>query len=358
VASPFTPLARVYLFQGPEDRRKREALETLIQTAVPAEEREFALEYFDADSSGTTAESVLAAVAAPSFLASRRVVIVTDAGRLRDRRHHRDQERFAAAIPRLSEIACLVFVAWAEDEDGGARRSVVGEKLESAIKKAGKVMEFPLLKADQATAAAVAEAAKLGKKLLPAAAGALVRAVGSDLDRLCNEVEKLALYAGDRPTITEEDVAALVALAPDDNIFHLLDAVADRKRTRAVQLLHDLLDSGEPPARILSLIARQLRLVWQAKFLAEHRIPLRTAPSALPDEVARLLPRENSVLALVARQPFQERRCLAQARVFTWDQLHRGFDRLVRTEAGVKGMEMGPDDPRLALELLIVDLCS
>jgi DNA polymerase-3 subunit delta len=356
--SPFSPLARVYLFHGLEDRRKREALEALIQAAVPDEEREFAVEYFDADSSATTADAILAAVAAPSFLASRRVVIVTDAGRLRDRRHQRDQERLAAALPRLGETACLVFVAWAEDQEGGASRSAVGEKLEAAVKKAGKVLDFPLLKADQAVGAAQKQAMERGKKLLPTAAGALVRAVGSDLDRLCNEVEKLVLYAGERPTITEEDVAALVALAPDDNVFHLLDALGERKRARAVQLLHDLLDSGEPPARVLSLVARQLRLVWQAKFLLERRVPLRTPPDALPEEVARLLPKENNVLALVARQPFQERRCAAQARQFTWDQLHRGFDRLVRAEAGIKGLDLGPDDPRLALELLVVELCS
>jgi DNA polymerase III subunit delta len=355
--SPFTPLARVYLLHGPEDRRKREALEALIQAAVPAEEREFALEYFDADAATTTADTILAAAAAPAFLAERRVVIVTDAGRLRDRRHQRTQERLAAAMPALGPSACLVFIAWGEEEDGGARRSAVGEKLERAIKKAGKVLDFPLLKPDQATAAAASEAAKLGKKLLPVAAGALVRAVGSDMDRLYHEVEKLALYAGERPTITEEDVAALVALAPDDNVFHMLDAVGERKRTRALQLLHGLLDSGEPPARLMTLIARQLRLVWQAKFLMERRIPLRTAPSALPEETARMLPKDN-VLTIVARQPFQERRYLAQARLFTWEQIHRGFDRLVRTEAGMKGLDLAPDDPRLGLELLVVELCS
>ena len=121
--------------------------------------------------------------------------------------------------------------------------------------------------------------------------------------------------------------------------------------------IKNLLDSGEPPARLLTLIARQLRLVWQTKFLTERRIPLRTAPTALPEEAARLLPKDN-VLALVARQPFQERRYLAQARLFTWEQLHRGFDRLVRTEAGMKGLDLAPDDPRLAMELLVVELCS
>src|SRR5436309_10651412 len=159
-ATPPLPLSRVYLFHGPEDRRKREALEALIESAVPADEREFAVEYFDADSAATTAEAILAAVAAPSFLAERRVVIVTDAGRLRDRRHQRDQERLAAVIPQLAPSACLIFVAWGEEEEGGTRRSSVGEKLEGAIKKAGKVLDFPLLKADQAAAAAASEAAK------------------------------------------------------------------------------------------------------------------------------------------------------------------------------------------------------
>jgi len=66
----------------------------------------------------------------------------------------------------------------------------------------------------------------------------------------------------------------------------------------------------------------------------------------------------QTLLPLLARQPFQAGKLARQARAFTWEQLQRGLDRLVKCDAGTKGWESGVDDPALALELLVLDLCA
>jgi DNA polymerase-3 subunit delta len=362
-AADFSTLAPVYLFHGPEDRRKRAALNALIERAVDPEGRDFDLEFFDGDALTTTGEAVLAAVSAMPMFSERRLVVVTDAGRLRDRRHARDAERLAAGLGKLPPRACLAFVAWSEPEGtasdawSGRKRGAVPEKLEAAIRAAGKILLFSAVKPEEAAGFAVAEAAERGKKLPPALAAMLVRATGPDLDRVANEVEKLVQYAGEQPVIGPEDLRALVPAPPDDNIFHLLDAIGDRQGQQALRLLGELLESGEPPWRILTMIARQLRLIWQAKYLLEEGVSL-AAAGAAPEEVKALLPADGGILPLLARQPFQASKLARQARAFSWEQLQRGLDRLVKCDAGTKGWESGVDDPVLALELLVLDLCA
>jgi len=354
-AVDFSKLAPVYLFCGPEDRRKRAALAALIERAVDPDGRDFDIEYFDADAASTTAEAVIAAVNGLPLFSERRLVIVTDAGRLRDRRQARQAERLAGMLGKLPATACLAFVAWSEPEDEGKKRGVP-EKLEAAIKAAGKVLHFGAASPEDAAAFAVSEAAARGKKLAPGLAAALVRATGPDLDRVSGEVEKLTLFAGERAAIGAEDVRALVPAPPEENIFHLMDAVGERRGEQALRVLGELRELGEPPWRVMTLLARQLRLILQAKYLLEEGIALNQAASA-PDSVKALLPADGGVLSVLARQPFQAGKLTRQARAFSWERLQRGLDRLVKTDAGTKGWDPGVDDPDLALELLVLDLC-
>lgn len=356
-AFDFSTLAPVYLFYGPEDRRKRAALAVLIERAISPEGRDFDLEYFDADAPSTTAEAVIAAATALPLFSEKRLVIVTDAGRFRDRRQARQAERLAALLGKLPATACLAFVAWSEPEEEGRRRAPVPEKLEAALKAAGKVLFFGAVSAEEATAFAVSEAAARGKKLAPGLAATLIRATGPDLDRVASEVEKLVLYAGERQAITAQDVRALVPPPPEENVFQLLDALGERRGEQALRLLRALQDGGEPPWRILTLLARQLRLIWQAKYLIEEGVPLGQA-SATPEAVRALLPSDGGLLSVLARQPFQASKLTRQAHAFTWERLQRGLDRLVKTDAGTKGWDGGVDDPVLALELLVHDLCA
>jgi DNA polymerase-3 subunit delta len=298
----------------------------------------------------------------PMF-SERRLVIVTDAGRLRDRRQVRTAERLAAGVAKLPPRACLAFVAWAEQEGAhseagsGRKKGSVPEKLEAAIKAAGKVFQFAAVKPEDAVAFAVSEATARGKKLAPALATTLVRATGPDLDRVASEVEKLALYTGSRAVIGADDLRVFVPPTPEENVFRLLDAIGERQGQQALRLLEELLAGGEPPWRILMLLARQLRLIGQAKYLLEEGVSLAAVERA-PEAVLALLPEENNLPQLLARQPFQAGKLTRQARAFSWEQLQRGFDRLVKTDAGAKGWEEGVDDPVLGLELLVLDLCA
>jgi DNA polymerase III subunit delta len=356
MAGKTNPLTPVYLLQGQDDRRKREALRALLERVVDPAGRDFDLEQLDAE--GATADEILAALGSLPMFSDRRVVVLLNAGRLRHPRQRGTQERLAAVIPNLGETVCLILVAWAEAEDDSRRKSIVGEKLDAAIKKAGgEVMSFaPPRKPEEAAPFITQEARRLGKTIAPPVAVLLARRVGSDLDSLANEVEKLAAYAGDRGAISREDVELLSPRAPDDNVFAWMDAVMAGNREAALRRLDDLLESGEPPLKLLVQLTSRVREVWQAKYLLERRIPLTTDAAALPEAVRDALPKENSVLIRVKRQPWAARQLAEDARAFSWPRLRAALPRMAEAEAGIKGWEGGVSDPRLAVELLVVAL--
>ena len=78
-----------------------------------------------------------------------------------------------------------------------------------------------------------------GKKLARDAELELKQRLGDDLRLIAAELEKLALYAGERGTISRADVEAVVAPVREEEFFALGEAVSEGDLGRALQLFHD-----------------------------------------------------------------------------------------------------------------------
>ena len=163
-------------------------------------------------------------------------------------------------------------------------------------------------------------------------------AVLPDRDAIEQELTKLANYRNRTGTISEEDVHLLVPQSRESSIFAFADAVSDGRRRQALALLHDL--PNQEPGYVLVMIARQFRLILQAKHA------LRTVQA--PNEVAR-------AVGLTRAPPHAVRRVIAQARRFSVDQLAAIHAHVARTDFAIKRSKM---DPATALDLLVVGLCS
>jgi len=158
--------------------------------------------------------------------------------------------------------------------------------------------------------------------------------VGSDLRLLESEVDKLLSYVNGRP-VTKTDVEILVSRARETNVFDLVGCLGRRQTDRALKLLHGLLDDGEPALVILSMVARQVRLLIQVS-------ALRTLGLVEGDMARRL-----------GLQPWLPRRLLAQAQNFSMADLEAAHQLLVETDRSIKTGQM---EDVLALDLLVVDL--
>jgi DNA polymerase-3 subunit delta len=99
----------------------------------------------------------------------------------------------------------------------------------------------------------------LGKKLSPGASRLLKDRVGEAMRQMASELEKLAIYIGDRSTIEERDVELLVAPLREEDYFELGSAIGDGDTARALKLIQDELARGKHPLLLMGGITASVR---------------------------------------------------------------------------------------------------
>lgn len=178
--------------------------------------------------------------------------------------------------------------------------------------------------------------ALLGVQIQPEAVARLGWLMGGNLRALDQELQKLALYASDRP-ITRHDVDMMACSAREENVFAAVDAVMEKRPGVATRALYALLDEGTSVSSIITLLARQVRSVLLARDLME---------SGVTD-------RGEIGTRLGITQGFVLDKTLRQARRFGVGYLagiHRG---LLDADLASKTGRM---DDRLSLEILVARL--
>lgn len=375
------PIERVYLFLGSDDALKREALQKLTEPLLDPSFADFDREERDipptgAGEAGEAARAILASAGGVPMASEKRIVIVTSIQRL----GKEDQEALALGLPKLGDLSCLVLVAGATEYDGGkAKGKAVGTKLLNAIGKAGATVlcDAPGDSGLQSRANALLK--ERGKTIEPAALSLILdraKATASerggggktgDIHVLRNELEKAIAYAGDRTQITRADAAAVGMHTVQDNIFALLDAIGHRDPRRALGETDKMLDVGDKPdavaARTFVMLARHLRQLWGAKYLADQRLNGFNIKGGLPPEVQAVL--SGEMIGMTARQSFLLKNLQDQARGWTYPALQGGLKRVLASDLAMKSIPAGAalgasapaDDPASNLRLLVVELC-
>ncbi|MBY0347732.1 MAG: DNA polymerase III subunit delta, partial [Hydrotalea flava] len=80
-------------------------------------------------------------------------------------------------------------------------------------------------------------AQNMGYVIQPKALSLLVDAIGNDLNRLYNEIEKLTLNLKGRKEITEDDVEEYVGISKEFNVFELQSAIAQKNLGKAIKII-------------------------------------------------------------------------------------------------------------------------
>ncbi|MCY3543745.1 MAG: DNA polymerase III subunit delta [Chloroflexi bacterium] len=107
---------------------------------------------------------------------------------------------------------------------------------------------------------------KLGTAIEPSSIAALVDSIGNDTRLIDMEMQKLALYRSGG-AIRRQDVEALVSYAREANIFAAVDAALEGRVGIALRMAHQLLDAGQHPVYVITMLARQVRYLILAKDL-------------------------------------------------------------------------------------------
>ncbi len=224
-----------------------------------------------------------------------------------------------------------IVILWETDEP----KSLEKKPLFKSLKDVSEIHHypFPLLEGAAVTRWTSERVRSAGGTIEPRALSLLVEMVSADLWQMNGEVEKLVAFADGKP-VTEAMVRELVHATFEEQIFDLIDAVAQRRTDRAIQLLDEQRQAGAADGYILSMLIRQVRI------LLGVRAALDENPRATKDSLA-------SELGI---HPFVASKALAQARGFTRDALESAHDLLYKLDLGMKTSRY---DDGLAVDLAV-----
>jgi DNA polymerase-3 subunit delta len=300
----------LYLISG-TDGAKIEATRSRLRSRAEREGGDGALEVFE-PGEGRGApdhEALLAAIPAMSLMGTRRYLLADGVEKWRDKQQAAVAEAIGGELP---PHLTLVLIA----------RSKAPAKLLKAVKAAkGEVHAFEAPKARDMPRVLVGDAQRLGFKLDPDAARLLVERMGAEPLRLRNELERLALWAGDGGQVSAADLEEMIADTSEAAVWTLSDAVVEGDARTALQVGEQLIEQGENVTGLVYGLASRLRSACAAAaMLEEGKSPrevessLKMHPYAAKQLVARLRDTDVNDLRLATETLAQlERWCRGDA---------------------------------------------
>jgi len=235
------------------------------------------------------------------------------------------ERELAEYVPQIPDSSTLIVLV---DEALDA-----GNPLLKAAGEYGKVIQSTLPRGAAVESWINKRAKSIGVSISAEAAALLANFIGNQLRLLANELDKLATYAGEGATITVEDVRMLSAQVQEARVFDLTDALAQRNRKQALDILHDLLAEGEPPLKLISTITSQVRSLLLVKELSQKGM------------------RAAQIASTIGIAPFVADKALRQVGKFSPAQLEGAYRQLLATDAALKRSRLAPE---MALDLLVV----
>jgi DNA polymerase-3 subunit delta len=198
--------------------------------------------------------------------------------------------------------------------------------------------------------------ADLGKKIDPRALELFFDRVGFHPIAVVTEIEKLALYVGDRPQITCADLENMVGRSREDALYELTDAFGKRQVGRTLTILNRLQENGTHALAILATMRNYLR-----KMLIFRSIQLQSSPTwhngmnAQQFQGAYLsaLKAKEQWSEMLAGHPYALFMSFSKASEFSCNELKKWLKLLLEAEFRLKG---SPLPQHIVLEELFLSM--
>ena len=253
------------------------------------------------------------------FFAERRLIVMEDTGLFKS-----GGEELAEYMSEIPDSTIFLFV-----EQNVDKRS----KMYKAVKANGYICEINRQTEKDLSLWAARIFAKDGKKITNADMSYLIANVGTDMEVLSKEIEKLISYDLNKEIISKEDIDAVCVKQLNVRIFDMVDAISVKNQKKTLDCYYELIAEKEPPMRILFMVARQFHLILQAKDLS--------ARGMSKDQIAQTM----------GVQGFIATKSIRQSRNFSVAELKSALAESVQTEEMIK---KGMLDENIGVEMLLI----
>jgi DNA polymerase III subunit delta len=316
-------LRPLYLLLGCETYLRRVAAQTITEAALSRT----LLREFNESAFSLLSDPVQSAIAAAEqlpMMSDTRVVRIRDFARLREA----DEDTLIRYLNNPAPSTVMIFIA---DELDKRKKS------SKVLLDTCTVVEFGPLKDAEAKAWAKTRLKELKVTVDDQVLSELIRLVGTDVQTLFNELEKLASAAASSGgRITPDLVDELIGRSRELSNFELGDHLLAGNRKKALETLHRLLEDGAEPVMLVGLIAGNY-----------HRLALGK----------HLLTRggREEVFRNISLPPFKRDSYISTLQRSSAAKIARGIQLTAAADLAIKTSQA---TPRLQLELLVCELAN
>lgn len=254
-------IRNLYILHGQEEYVKEQALASLEDIVLKGAMRDMNISFIDGETANT--DDIIASAQTLPLFNPKRLVIVKNYSPLYGKALN-DKERkiLIDYLAKVPDYLCLVFFC-----RGNIHKNTA---LFRAISKYGIEVTFDPLKDKELILWIRTAFKRAGKIISPQDAEYMALMAGNDLASLVHEIDKIVNYTGNAKSVSAHDIDAVVTRVSAANIFKLVDAIGDRDADKALYYISELIQAGESPVGMLSMIARQFRILLQCQILMDN----------------------------------------------------------------------------------------
>lgn len=257
-------------------------------------------------------------------------------------------------IGALPDSSRLILVADDEPGDDQEQRALtdLGRRWAKFLSDAGSSVYMFDVKRNSLGDDIRARFHEQGKAIDRRTAGQLAQMTDFDTGSIATEIDKLVAYVGDRAEVTEHDLNTIVSSELSYNVFRLVEAAILGEAGTATDELRSLFGKAKTEygvsGQILTLIRRQLHLMWQARMALDNRA------EGGAKAVEHKFPKRYN---LTKEKEFSRNKAMGLAKRTTLEHLTQLIAEVAKTDARIKGNEPG-GTARDELEQLVLRMSS
>ncbi|MEE1085597.1 MAG: DNA polymerase III subunit delta [Schaedlerella sp.] len=241
--------SQIYLLYGTENYLKKQYKDRLTKAMLPEGDT---MNYAYYEGKNVNLKEVIDLSETMPFFADRRLIVFENTGLFKNASDLGDY------VKNIPDTTYFLFV-----EEEVDKRS----KLYKAVKAKGRIVELNFQDESILKRWIAGSIKKENKQISESDILYFLNKVGTDMGNITKELEKLFCYTLGRAWITREDIDAVCVTQISNKIFDMVSAVAAKNQKKALDYYYDLLALKEPPLRILALLTRQYRILYQVRGL-------------------------------------------------------------------------------------------
>ncbi len=161
-----------------------------------------------------------------------------------------------------------------------------------------------------------------------------VNKVGTNLNNLKNELDKLMIYKEKEKVINYDDINDLVIGNLEDEIFALSDAVINGDVKRSLDVYGEFVNQNYEQTQMISILANQFRFLFQVKRLYEQGTY------------------QNDIAKILEVHPYRVKLAISKCYQYEDRMLLKYLDKLATLEQNIK---LGKTDKAIGLELFLIN---